>query len=175
VGANTVHESARLHFVCGGLLFILNLNTIAMKFINIFFAAFLMMTFSNCELQQFEQDLLDSQREDWKSHNISDYSYTFTENCACSETEDIDIVVVSNQVSSATYSDSGIPVTGDDLARVRTIDEVFDIIQEAIDDGYFFINIDYHLEYDYPSIFEIDPDGGIDDDIVIYSIQNFTI
>jgi len=145
-----------------------------MKQLSILFFASVIFTFSSCELDKFVQGVLDSKIETWKNQNISDYEYKYGEACFCSSEEDILVTVVNNQVTAAFYTPSGDEITGVALSEVLIIDDFFDLVQDAIDDNVFFINIQYHITYGFPEILDIDPDEGIADDEVVYTINNFT-
>ena len=145
-----------------------------MKQVSIIFFAFIILSLSSCLADNLEQETLDANKSFWQGQNISDYVYTSSVLCFCIPEDDIMVTVTGNVVSSASYTPGGVEITGTPLSEVRTIDDFFDLVQDALDDNVFFISVQYHQTYGFPELVEIDPNGGVADDEVVYTIRDFT-
>ena len=107
-----------------------------------------------------DQEALDQNRQLWEAAGILTYRYRFQRVCECLP-EDARPVIVNVQndaVNGATYADSGQAVDADRLARFSTINELFDVIQQSINDVADSIIVEYDSELGYPFDVWIDHD-----------------
>ncbi len=105
-----------------------------------------------------EQEALDTSRARWTASSIADYRYTLREFCFCGpETlRPVVIEVVDGQVASATYEDDGTAVVQPRLGQLRTVDGLFDVIQDAIDREAHSLEAQYDPVRGYPTSVQID-------------------
>jgi uncharacterized protein DUF6174 len=55
---------------------------------------------------------------------------------------------------------------------LRTIEQHFDIIDEAISDNAFRLEVEYHPEFGFPTVISIDYAVNVADDEVVYYLSN---
>ena len=126
-----------------------------------------------------DQSDLDSARAKWEPAAPRAYSFLWQENCLCTEhiTREIRIFVVDNAITSATYTDDQTAVPDHVRAHLKTIDGLFDMIQEAIDLPAFEIAIMYDATLGWPSEIRIDHDEHTADEelyIIIKDVNELT-
>ncbi len=119
---------------------------------------------------------LDKHRAVWMSNRANSYSYVLTPICFCP----VDFVVpvtirVKNEaVTSVTFVETGKAPEHDGFGRYVTIDELFDIIQEAIDGKASEINATYDPEVGYPTEAGIDYDARMADEEYMFIATDYT-
>ncbi|MEP1742714.1 MAG: DUF6174 domain-containing protein [Kangiellaceae bacterium] len=57
-------------------------------------------------------------------------------------------------------------------SSLRTIEQHFDIIDEAISDNGFRLEVEYHPEFGFPTVISIDYAVNVEDDEVAYYLSN---
>jgi len=104
------------------------------------------------------QSELDANRRKWEAQDLSDYTYRFRQLCFCPPeiTDEVWIHVEDNQVASATFVESGEPVGQPRLGELRTIDGLFDYLQDAIDREAHSIEATFDPTLGYPTHAAID-------------------
>jgi hypothetical protein len=105
-----------------------------------------------------EQEALDANRDRWAAAALADYRYTLREFCFCGpETlRPVVIEVRDGQVASATYEDDGTAVVEPRLGQLRTVDGLFDVVQDAIDRDAHSLDASYDPTLGYPTSAQID-------------------
>jgi len=116
---------------------------------------------------------LNRNRALWSEAAISNYQYTYRRSCFCPEQEDVVVLVADGAVSEAFYSLSGTYLTDEELAYIYTIDELFDIIQEAITAHVTYLYTTYHSELGYPENIYIDRSSQIADEEMGHYVMDF--
>jgi len=115
-----------------------------------------------------EQDSLSAARARWTSFSSVDgYTFQFRRACFCppDTVRETRIEVLSGIVNSATYTDTGEPVTVP-LDELPTIDDLFDEIQSAIDNEAFTLVATYDQDRGFPTSVSIDfIEFAIDDEM----------
>lgn len=116
-------------------------------------------------------------RQLWDIRGFIVYSYTLDNNQGGSVggspfIEPVDIAVAGNTLLSADFSDPLFPGAVPNI-NMRTIDDLFDIIQSAIDAGVPAVNVQYDPILGYPQIINIDYVANAADDELDYVISNF--
>ena len=110
------------------------------------------------------------------------YAMEFQRSCFCMpDTRSPFFVVVNSteEVASAVFLDGGEtpgqvvtdPEELDDLYLI-TVQDAFDEIQQAIDEGVYFLNVTYDAVGGYPTDVDIDWDDRIADEETYYTISN---
>jgi hypothetical protein len=125
------------------------------------------------------QDELDQNREVWESAGISNYSYRFQRSCEClpEVTRPFVVSVQNGVITEVRDFETGEVLDEDGLGelRVSTVEGLFDVIQEAINDRADSISIEYDSELGYPSSINIDHDEQISDEETILTAQDLTV
>lgn len=112
-------------------------------------------------------DRLEAARQLWESNAPESYSYVFRASCEClpSFTSPARIQVRAGEIESVVAVSDGEPVP---VEPYRTIDELFDLIADALDRGTADFHVEYDAQYGYPTVISIDYDRGIADDEFAY-------
>ena len=104
------------------------------------------------------QSELNANWQKWDAQELSDYTYRFRQLCFCPQeiTDEVWIQVEDNRVVSATFVESGEPVGQPRLGELRTIDGLFDYLQDAIDGEAHSIEATFDQTLGYPTHAAID-------------------
>jgi len=118
-------------------------------------------------------DRLDAARQRWESNAPESYSYVFRASCEClpSFTSPARIEVRAGEIESVVALSDGEPLPSEPY---RTIDELFDLIADALDAGTADFNVEYDAQYGYPTVISIDYDRQIADDEFAYWASELT-
>jgi len=100
-------------------------------------------------------------RARWEAAGITDYEYEFQRTCECKDTRPARIEVRTGRVTAATYTDSGESAPS---AGYPTIDELFELIDEAISAEAASMRVSYDQRLGYPTEIRIDYDLNVADD-----------
>lgn len=122
-----------------------------------------------------EQSQLESALETWSVHGPSSYSFTWQRHCECTTdtTAPIRITVDNDQIVSAVYVETEQPVSTDVRAHLQTIDGIFGLIQDAVDEGADMITVQYSSEAGYPTSVAVDYSLGIADEELSLIVSDF--
>ena len=113
------------------------------------------------------QSQLDYNRKKWDAEMASNYQFGFEWSCYCIEdyVAPVNITVRDNRVRGAAFVEGDVPIPIDiAIERYQTIDELFNLIQSAIDANADSISVEYHPESGYPTQVWIDYDPRIADE-----------
>ena len=104
------------------------------------------------------QSELDQNRMKWTSATVSNYQLNFRWICYCSPeyVEPVNISVRENRIVDVAFVKNDVPFTMMGLWRYRTIEGLFDLLQEGIDKKAHAISVEYHPELGYPVKVSID-------------------
>ena len=110
---------------------------------------------------QFEQN-----RQIWNEQALSSYQYVFNWSCFClpEYTAPVNIKVERGEWTEISQVRDGVPVSEKDWKRYKTIEELFDIIDEAFLQDAKEIRVEYDPDLGYPSLVFIDYDERIADE-----------
>ena len=123
---------------------------------------------------QFELNL---NRAKWTSAMVSDYQFNFRWICFCAmeSMASVNITVRENRIDSAAFMEGGAPVAVGGLEGYRTIDGLFDLLQEGIDKNAHSISVDYHPELGYPIDVWIDYEEATADEELGFEIDSLVV
>ncbi len=123
-----------------------------------------------------EEDDLVAARARWVAAGAADYLFEFQRSCFCGPDflRAVRIEVLAGTVSSATYVDTGTPIT-EPLSSVPTIEALFDEIDEAIDGGAFSLTAEYDPGLGYPISVSIDFIENAIDDEMAFAVGSFQL
>ena len=136
--------------------------------------------------QQHQQELLESNQEKWDSFlgipSNAGYVMTFQRSCFCMP-EDLGpfhvVVNAAGDVASAIYLEpseyAGTYVTDPEAVNVMTVQDAFDYIQRALDEGADDLDVTYDVDAGYPSVVSIDWIEMAIDDEMFFSIENMIL
>lgn len=112
----------------------------------------------------------------WNKQGGSDYRYTFTRNCFCTDDarEPVIIKVSNGTTSSVTSQLTGQPANPKLFDRYDTIPKLFDVIRDAIARRADSIDVKYNSTLGYPTQINIDYNRQIADEELFITVENFT-
>jgi hypothetical protein len=110
-----------------------------------------------------ERERLEQARARWRSQDILDYSFTFRRSCFCapSALEPAVVTVHRGEIVSVQRAADGAP---QDPASYYTIEGLFDLLQDAIDQGAASLSATYDSALGYPTSAYIDRSEMIADE-----------
>lgn len=112
------------------------------------------------------QGELDQARSKWRVARPSNYTYTYSLSCFCPRelTDRVRITVQNAKVDNVIYTNTGQPVDLQHLQHFHTIDELFDMLQDAINRDPHQMAASYDPSYGYPTSVTIDYNEMIADE-----------
>ena len=119
-----------------------------------------------------DQDALNKNRALWQKAHLSTYTYTYKIMCFCSPEEDILVKVQYDNVVAASYSPSNNPVMPERMDELMTIEELFQVIQKAINDEVAQLDVTYNAQLGYPESVYIDVDERMADEERTHMVSN---
>ena len=121
------------------------------------------------------QTALDENKVLWQQANIANYQYTYHMSCFCLPREDIVVVVDAGVVVEAYFTPSGTALTPAEIQshNLRTVEQLFDVIQAEIDRPAAQLTVTYNATAGYPELISVDPIGQAVDDEYSLSMMDF--
>ncbi|MDH3732513.1 MAG: DUF6174 domain-containing protein [Gemmatimonadota bacterium] len=113
-------------------------------------------------------EAVEDHRARWLAAGIDDYEYDYRRQCEClpTDTRPARVRVRDGRVATATYSDSG-ELAGS-FAAYPTVEELFDLVDEAIVREAAMLVVSYDSRLGYPTKITIDYDlQAADDELTI--------
>lgn len=117
-----------------------------------------------------ETDALADARAVWETAGIESYAYDVLYGCFCPQSR-AHVVVMDGVVAEVTQS--GEVDTPPSVSR--GIDELFDVLRDATDDGVDSIEVTYDPRYGFPALVSADPIEDAVDDEWSWTISDFEI
>jgi hypothetical protein len=127
-------------------------------------------------IEEDVQGELDVNRALWDAAAVHDYSMTFQRLCFNCDIEfliPVRITVRGDTIHEVTDLDTGAPVEQPAEGAFLTIDEVFDVIQNAIDQDAAEIDVRYNSTFGYPTDVIIDFSRSMFNDDTQFQISDF--
>ncbi len=112
------------------------------------------------------QGEFDVARSTWRLARPGDYTYRYQLSCFCPQelTRPVIISVRNARVDSVLYADGSGAVDPQYLSHFRTIDQLFDFMQEALNSSPAEMAASYDPTYGYPTSATIDYDANMADE-----------
>ena len=123
------------------------------------------------------QQIFDKNHQKWASRNIKNYQYTFNWRCFCTPdyVKPVILSVRDGAIDSVKYADNGAAVDKANYEKYRTVESLFDMIQEAIDKKAAKIQVTYDAKSGYPLSAFIDYSASIADEEKGFSVKKFSV
>lgn len=114
---------------------------------------------------------LTANRAIWIAVGLDSYEYRYRRLCFCpvDAVREVTLRVQDNVVTAGTYIDDGTPVPSSDLSDYPTVDELFDIVQSAIDSGADTVTVEYDSNLGFPTRIALDFSTGSTDDEITHT------
>ena len=108
---------------------------------------------------------------------VANYQFNFRWICFCAlkSMEPVNITVRENRIDNAAFVERDVPGAIEDIEDYRTIDGLFDLLQEGIDKNAHIISAHYHSELGYPIDVWIDYDEAIADEELGFEIDSLVV
>jgi len=132
------------------------------------------LSLSSCDGVTSPRSALEQARTRWAERGPSNYSVVVSRSCFCAppSTDPVTVTVTDGLIASRVYVASGDTVPASIASVFPDIEQLFDIIQDAIAQGAR-VNATYHPDFGYPESAFIDYDSNAADDEVGYSLTGF--
>jgi len=124
------------------------------------------------DLTEVERNL-DQMETQWQAQDLSDYRFQFRWQCFCPEDyrEPVWITVRDREIASVETVDPDSDVTPLDKSEYRTMDGLFDLIWEGVDQEAYEIRVEYDDALGYPTSLYIDYQANIVDEERGFSVS----
>ncbi|WP_455209550.1 DUF6174 domain-containing protein [Kaarinaea lacus] len=121
------------------------------------------------------QASLDENRVLWQQANITDYQYTHRMGCFCPYREDIVVVVNAGVIAEAYFTPSATPLSAAEIQtyNLKTIEQLFDVVQSEIDRPAAQLTVTYNATLGYPELISVDPVALVVDEEYAISVLDF--
>ncbi|WP_027329814.1 DUF6174 domain-containing protein [Marinimicrobium agarilyticum] len=117
-----------------------------------------------------EQARLNQNLSRWENADISRYEYEYRRSCYCPDLLKTVVTVQGGEVTEAFYKEDGTYLSDKQLEQLYTTNELFDIVQDAINDRVFSLDVEYDPTLGYPTRIAIDRDEQmVDEEITHYA------
>jgi len=106
-----------------------------------------------------------------------DIEYTRQRSCFCPRdfVLPMDVVEKEGEIVEAVYSESGEVVPENIRENLLSVNEIFDVIENAYNSGAEEVNVTYDEEYGYPTSVFINQDFNMQDEEVYYNLSNMQL
>ncbi|MGQ0537916.1 MAG: DUF6174 domain-containing protein [Gemmatimonadaceae bacterium] len=120
-----------------------------------------------------EQRNLERARDRWRAANVYEYEITVDRRCECLYTGAIRMLVRSGVPVAAVDRFSGFPVAGHVLRYYPSVEELFDLIDDALYGSADDVDVSYDGVYGYPRLTSIDYSRAYVDDELHFDMREF--
>ena len=117
------------------------------------------------------QSELGAHRRKWSARGVSSYRYTVRRVCRCAPpvTRAATVTVRDGVVRDAVYADDGTPVAPEIVRHLATVEQLFRIVQDALDRDAEELAVTYDPVYGYPRTIRVDYQKAATDDEQLYT------
>ena len=113
-------------------------------------------------------------RARWNANGVSDYDVTAQPQCFCRFTGPARIVVRGGVVVRGTLIATGQPLDSVSLSGYRSVERLFDVLEDAVRTHAHRIDASYNSQYGFPQHFFIDYSQMTADEEYGYQLDDFT-
>jgi len=114
-------------------------------------------------------------REKWDNKNFNNYEYTLNVSCYCNYDGPNNIEIKNNDLFKVNGKSVTIEQLQNEYWDVKTIEELFNIIDSKLEDDPFSYSFQFDENYGYPIDIYFDMDEMIADEEIGYTISKFKI
>lgn len=140
--------------------------------------ALLLSTLAGCGLgddDSFQRQNLQQARTLWDSKDVASYSYILELQCFCapaSELKPVLVTVNNGAVASVQYWDENpskrTPAPATVFGPYDTVEELFALVDDAIDRDADVLQVSYNAEYGFPQAVNVDYEAGGSDQLLFF-------
>ncbi len=104
------------------------------------------------------RERFDRNLQKWMASGISSYEFTYQKLCFCliDETQEVRILVRDGQIVSVSRVSDGMPVDSVPFDAFSTVDDLFDLVQRAIEQNAAKLEVEYDPLLGFPTLVDID-------------------
>lgn len=113
-------------------------------------------------------------RERWAAAGMTAYEYHLRRSCFCDPeyTAEVIIEVVNGAIQTVRYADTGEPIGADRFSTYETVEDLFDIIENAIENDVVGVYVTYDPVDGYPFSVEIDYEPDVADEEIAFYVSD---
>jgi len=129
----------------------------------------------NVEKPVTAQQVLNAHLAQWKKTRPEKYVYEFKRSCFCTPEyiKPVIIRVDKNEITDARFKNNNKPLPPELKGNRKTIDSLFQAVQNAINRKAHSIKVKYNQQYGYPESISVDYDKMIADEELYLSAKDF--
>jgi hypothetical protein len=121
-------------------------------------------------------DQLAEARARWLSQGGDSYTYLLSRDCLCVLSgSEVTVTVENGQVVAATEAGSQLAVESAFLIYLKTVPDLFDLIDDALLRDVAVFMVSYDATYGYPTRIEIDYSAATADDEISFTASNLSL
>jgi len=123
------------------------------------------------------QTALQAAQQQWAAQQIASYRFGLAVSCFCPEElrQPVVITVTGGETSEMVTAEGGEPVTNEFFAQYDTVEKLFALIQQAIDEGADEVTVTYEPTLGYPMEIKLDGSTQIADDERFLTISDLQV
>jgi uncharacterized protein DUF6174 len=121
------------------------------------------------------RDELADARSRWARNGRSSYAYTVARSCFCGDIGPMRVSVLEGVVVSRVYTETGQPVPADRHTDLDTVEELFELLEDALDEDPADFEASYDGLFGYPASAFIDYSANVADEEDGFVVTDFTI
>ena len=132
---------------------------------------------NNSDNDSSEQQALNDALNKWSAADTGNYTFNYQLLCFCPQefTDPIMVNIVNDSVLSAISRTTNLPVTDQVRDTINSVEDMFSILQQAIDTRANTITVNYNDELGYPESIYIDYDERIADEELTLTSDNLVL
>lgn len=135
----------------------------------IFVSSMLLFLLAACirpEQPTAAQTALQAAQQQWQAQQIVSYSYGLSVSCFCLDDalQPVVITVTDGETTAIVKAEDGAPAAAEFFEAYNTVEKLFALIQQAIDEGAAEITVTYDPTLGYPTEIKLDGNTQIADD-----------
>ncbi len=117
-----------------------------------------------------EMERLAEQRALWEAQGLTDYFYDVRLVCFCPSRLGVQVSVLGNQVAAVIDLDTGTTLDATEAQLYRTIDGLFDVLEDAYERDAYDVDVDFDPARGYPTRIFIDYLENVIDEELGYTL-----
>lgn len=120
------------------------------------------------------QAQLDAQQASWAENGTSTYTMRIERHCECADQYDTELEVVTGEIVSGIHAFSGDPLTQEELDAQLALEDLFAVVQDALDRRVLAVSVQYNQDFGYVQRLFVDYDARTVSDDVEFIVTEYT-
>ncbi|OLT61528.1 DUF6174 domain-containing protein [Moorena bouillonii] len=137
----------------------------------------MILPLSACASDPSSEQLLEENQKRWETQKLDNYRYRLQVACYCigEVTNPVVVEIRNGETTSIVAADSGKPVNREFFDNYYSVSKLFDVVQKAIDQDYYKLDVTYDATLGYPTKIDMDYRAEIADDERTLTIDNLEV